>query len=147
MALAGATFDVPVISVDDTVWAKIPLTFGWSDIDPSEYGAPDPGTLIATEGGFSSLLTATDDLKKGESVRGGENNDEVLTEYTGTVADTEMANIIPTAEGSFDVTYTITEDNELRAMTMTGVFYPDSDSMTYSVEFSDYGIEKDIVAP
>ena len=92
-------------------------------------------------------MTATEDLKKGESVRGGENNDEVLTEYTGTVASTEMANIIPTAEGSFDVTYTITEDNELRAMTMTGVFYPDSESMTYSVEFSDYGIEKDIVAP
>ncbi len=147
VSLMGATFDVPVISVDDTVYAKVPLTFGWQDIDPAEYGAPDPGTLIATEGGFSSLLTSTTDLKKGESVRGGENNDEVLTEYTGTVADTEMTNIIPTAEGTFDVTYTITEDNELRAMTMTGVFYPDSDSMTYSVEFSDYGIEKDIVAP
>lgn len=147
VALLGSSFDVPVISVDDVVYAKVPLTFGWQDIDPAEYGAPDPGTLIATEGGFSSLLTATDDLKKGESVRGGENNDEVLTEYTGTVADTEMTNIIPTAEGTFDVTYTITDDNELRAMTMTGVFYPDSTSMTYSVEFSDYGIEKDIVAP
>lgn len=147
VVLMGAQFDVPVISVGDTVYAQVPLTFGWSDIDPAEYGAPDPAALISPEDGFSSLLTSTDDLAKGESVRGGENNDEILTEFTGTVAGEEMANIIPSAAGTFDVSYTITGDDELRAMSMTGVFYPDSEPMTYAVEFTDYGIEKEIVAP
>jgi lipoprotein LprG len=147
VVLVGAQFDVPVISVGDTVYAKVPLTFGWSDIDPAEYGAPDPAALLSPESGFSSLLTSTEDLAKGESVRGGENNDEILTEYTGTVAGEDMANIIPSATGAFDVVYTITDDDELREMTMTGVFYPDSDPMTYAVDFTDYGVEKEIVAP
>lgn len=147
VAFGGAIFDVPVISVEDTVWAKVPLTIGWSDIDPGDYGAPDPASLMSTETGFSSLLTATDELVEGESVRGGEDNDEVLTEYTGTVTGEVMANIIPSASGSFDVTYTVTDTDELREMTMTGVFYPDSTSMTYTVGFSDYGTEQDIVAP
>lgn len=147
VVLVGAQFDVPVISVGDTVYAQVPLTFGWSDIDPAEYGAPDPAALISPEAGFSSLLTSTDDLARGESVRGGENNDEILTEYTGTVAGEDMANIIPTAAGDFDVSYTVTDDDELRAMSMTGVFYPDTAAMTYAVEFTDYGIEKEIVAP
>lgn len=147
VAYGGATFDVPVISVGETVYAKIPLTIGWSDINPGDYGAPDPATLISTTTGFSSLLTATQGLAKGEAVRGGEDNDEVLTEFTGTVPGEVMANIIPSATGSFDVTYTVTDTDELRAMTMTGVFYPDSAAMTYTVGFSDYGTDQDIVAP
>ncbi len=148
VVLVGAQFDVPVISVDDVVYARLPLSLGWTaDIDPAEYGAPNPATLISTESGFSSLLTATDGLAKGESVRGGENNDEILTEFTGTVAGEDMSNIIPSATGTFDVSYTVTDEDELRTMTMTGSFYPDSESMTYSVEFTDYGTEKDIVAP
>lgn len=148
VALGGATFDVPVISVDDIVYAKIPLTIGWSeDIDPAEYGAPDPARLMDTEAGFSSLLTAAEGLQAGESVRGGEDNDEVLTEYSGTVAGDVMTNVIPSASGSFDVTYTVSAGDELRTMTMTGVFYPDSSPMTYLVAFNDYGTQRDIVAP
>ena len=30
---------------------------------------------------------------------------------------------------------------------MTGVFYPHTDPMTYTVEFADYGTEKEITAP
>jgi lipoprotein LprG len=147
VASDGATFEVPVVSVNDTVYAQIPLTTGWSDIDPADYGAPDPGTLISTEAGISSLLTTTKELTKGESVRGGEDNTEVLTTYSGTVDGEQMSNIIPSASGSFKVTYTVTEDSQLRELTMTGVFYPDSASMTYSIALTDYGIEKDIVAP
>ena len=58
-----------------------------------------------------------------------------------------FANIIPTASGDFDATYTITDDGELREATLTGVFYEDSESMTYTVTFDDYGTEKDITAP
>ncbi|MGL5810263.1 MAG: LppX_LprAFG lipoprotein [Nocardioides sp.] len=147
VSFLGSTFDVPVISVADTVYAQVPLTVGWSDIDPADYGAPDPATLISPDAGFSSLLTGTDGLKRGETVRGGTDNDEILTEYTGRVDGDLVQNIIPSASGSFDVAYRVTESSELRSMTLDGVFYPDSDSTSYTVEFTDYGTEKEIVAP
>ena len=37
--------------------------------------------------------------------------------------------------------------DELRSAELTGVFYEDSDPMTYVVTFEDYGTEKDITAP
>lgn len=147
VVLAGQEFEVPVIAVDDTVYAQLPLTTGWQDIDPEEYGAPDPAQLMSPDAGFSTLLAETSDLEAGDTVRGGEDNSEVLTEYSGTVGGDVVANIIPTASGDFDATYTITDDGELREARLTGVFYEDSESMTYTVTFDDYGTEQDITAP
>ena len=147
VVLSGTDFNVPVIAVDDKVYAQIPLTPGWSDVDPAEYGAPDPANLMSPEAGFSALLPATEDLEEGESVRGGEDNKEVLTEFTGTVPDDAVKNILPGAEGDFDATYTITAEGELREAVLTGVFYPNTESMTYTIGFEDYGTEKKITAP
>jgi lipoprotein LprG len=58
-----------------------------------------------------------------------------------------VKNVIPTASGDFDVTYTVTDDDELRTASLTGVFYENADPMTYTVTFEDYGTEKDIRAP
>jgi lipoprotein LprG len=147
VVLSGTDFNVPVIAVDDKVYAQIPLTPGWSDVDPAEYGAPDPARLMSPDAGFSALLPATEDLEEGESVRGGEDNREVLTEFTGTVPGDTVSNILPGAEGDFDATYTITADGELREAVLTGVFYPNTESMTYTIGFEDYGTEKKIAAP
>lgn len=145
--LGGQPFEVPVIAVDGTTWAQIPLTPGWSDVDPADYGAPDPLQLMSTDAGFSSLLTDTTGLEEGESVRGGENNAEVLTEYTGTLPASVVGNVIPSASGDFDATYTISAEGELRTVELTGVFYPETDPITYTIGFDDYGIEPDITAP
>jgi lipoprotein LprG len=147
VVLSGQAFEVPVVAVDDEVHAQLPLTIGWQEVDPAEYGAPDPAQLMSPDAGFSSLLGATADLEEGDSVRGGEDNKEVLTEYTGTVPGDVMQNIIPTASGDFDVVYTIDDDGRLRSADLTGVFYEDADSMTYTVTFDDYGTEQDITAP
>ena len=147
VALSGTEFKVPVIAVDDKVWAQIPLTPGWSDVDPADYGAPDPSRLMSTDAGFSALLPATEGVEEGESVRGGENNDEVLTEYTGTLPSSVVTNVIPSASGDFDATYTVTDGGELRTVALTGVFYPETDPITYTIGFDDYGIEPDITAP
>ena len=147
VVLSGTEFKVPIVAVDDKVYAQIPLTPGWSDVDPGEYGAPDPAQLMSPEAGFSSLLPATDDLEEGDTVRGGPNNQEVLTEYTGTVPGDVVSNVIPGASGGFDATYTINEDGELREAVLTGVFYPGTESMTYTLGFEDYGTEQDITAP
>lgn len=147
VVLSGTDFDVPVIAVDDKVYAQIPLTPGWSDVDPDDYGAPDPSRLMSPDKGFSALLPATEGVEEGESVRGGEDNREVLTEFTGTVPGDTVQNILPGAEGDFDATYTITADGELREAVLTGVFYPNTESMTYTIGFEDYGAEKKIAAP
>jgi lipoprotein LprG len=147
VVLSGTEFNVPVIAVDDKVYAQIPLTPGWSDVDPAEYGAPDPARLMRPDTGFAALLPATQGLEEGESVRGGEDNREVLTEFTGTVPGDAVSNVLPGAEGNFDATYTITADGELREAVLTGVFYPDTESMTYTIGFEDYGTEKKIAAP
>jgi lipoprotein LprG len=146
---AGQSVEVPVVSVDEVVYAQLPLTTGWSEVDPAEYGAPDPAALVDPETGFSSLLPATEDLERGGSVRGGADNNEILTEYTGTVPGDAMANVIPSAEadGTFDATYTVSDSGELREAVLTGVFYPDSEPMTYTVDFTEYGTEQEIAAP
>ncbi|MEV7428937.1 LppX_LprAFG lipoprotein [Nocardioides sp. NPDC092400] len=143
----GQEAEVPVVAVDDKVFAQLPLTNGWQDIDPTEYGAPDPADLMSPDRGFSALLPATTGVEEGESVRGGEKNDQVLTEYTGTVPDTAVANVIPGASGDFDATYTVDDDGLLTSAVLTGVFYADSPSMTYTIDFADYGTEQDITAP
>lgn len=147
VSLAGNSVEVPVVAVDDDVYVELPLIPGYQDIDPAEYGAPDPAALINPDEGVSTLLTATEKPVEGDTVRGGADNSEVLTEYTGTVTDDVMTNVIPSAEGDFDVVYTINEDGELRSADLTGVFYPAGTEMTYTVDLTDYGTEQEITAP
>lgn len=145
--LSGQAFEVPVVAVDGDVHVQLPLTQGFQVVDPADYGAPDPARLMDPDTGFSALLAETTDLERGDSVRGGEDNDEILTEFSGTVAGDVVSNIIPTASGDFDVVYTITDDDELRSARITGVFYEDSEAMSYTLGFEDYGTEQDITAP
>lgn len=147
VVLGGANVDVPVVAIDGKVYAQIPFTPGWSDVDPAEYGAPDPARLLSTDEGFSSLLPATEGVEEGDSVRGGTDNKEVLTEYTGTVPGDVVSNVIPTAEGDFEATYTVTAEGELREAVLTGAFYPGVESMTYTIELDDYGSNPEISAP
>jgi lipoprotein LprG len=147
VVFAGQTVDVPVIAVDDTVYAQLPFTPGWNRVNPKEYGAPDPAKLVG-EDGFAGLLGQTESPQAGESVRGGAGNTEVLTTYSGTVPGDAMDAIIPSSSGdSFDVEWQVTDGGELRKATLTGVFYPRAEPMTYTVDFEDYGTEKDITAP
>ena len=147
VSLGGTSLAVPVIAVDGKVYAKIPLTLGWSDVDPAEYGAPDPAALFTPGQGFSAVLAGTSKLAEGHSERGGEDNKEVLTTYTGAVSGDTMRKVIPSASGDFKVAYAIDEQGRLRRADLTGVFYPGSASMTYTISFDDYGTSKDISAP
>ena len=148
VSISGSPFNVdPLVAVGGKVYAAIPGVPVAQEIDPNEYGAPDPAELMDTEAGISSLLTETDGAEEGETVRGGKDNKEVLTEYRGSVDGSVVENVIPSASGDFDVTYTVTDKGELREAVLTGVFYPGSDSMTYSLYLDDYGTKKDISAP
>ena len=145
--VAGTSFDVPVIAVDGKVYAQLPLTGDYQEVDPADYGAPDPAELMRTDGGLSSLLTETTNLQEGDTVRGGKNNDEVLTEYTGTVPSSAVEVLIPSASGDFDATYRVASAGELRTAELTGQFYSGEDPVTYTVTFDEYGTQADITAP
>lgn len=147
--VANTDFDVPVVAVDDTVWATVPLTTTWQDIDPGDYGAPDPSRLIGADNGVVALLRGTEEAESGETERGGQDNREVLTTYTGSIPGEVVKRVIPSssADADFDVTYLVAEDDELRSAEVTGVFYEGSPEMTYVLDITDYGLEKTIRKP
>lgn len=145
--LLGNSVNVPVIGVDGKVFAIIPLTSGYQEVNPGEYGAPDPAQLLSADAGLSSLLTDTTEVEEGESIRGGDNNSEVLTEFSGSLPESAAKNVIPSAEGDFEATYSITADGELREAVITGNFYGDAGPLTYTVDFEDYGTDQEILAP
>lgn len=142
----GITADVAVVAVDDVVYAELPFTTEFVEIDPLDYNAPDPAELMSTDEGLSSLLTEAEDVEEGEPVRAGE---EVLTELTGTVPGDAVSAVIPSAsdKDTFDATFTITDENLLNEAVLSGPFYPEAEDVTYTITFDKYGTEKEIAAP
>lgn len=148
LSVNGLPATAEVIAVGGTTYAKNSLLLpDWTEIDPDDYGAPDPATLMEPDGGFSGLISAITDVEEGDTVRGGEGNREIFTEYTGTIPSSAVEALIPTAEGDFDAVLTISEDGELRRAELTGVFYEDADALTYTLTLDDYGTEAEITAP
>jgi lipoprotein LprG len=145
--ISAGTFQVPVKSVDGKVYAKIPLTPAFAPINPGDYGAPDPGLLISADKGIPAILAATTDAKAGDQIRGGTDNKEVLSTYSGTVPASAVGNLIPGASGDFHATYGIADNGELRQATLTGAFYSGQPSLTYTLVLTDYGTSTDIAAP
>lgn len=134
----------PLIAVGGTVYAKLPFV-GWSVLDPAAFGAPDPADLLAREGGISSLLAATTDLREGDSERTGE---QILTAIDGTLPGTAMQSVFPSAGSEdFTVIYTLTDDNNLSGVEITGPFYPDAADVTYRIDLDVDAESVDIQAP
>lgn len=143
---SGVSVDVGVVAVDDTVYAKLPFTTRFTQVDPADYGAPDPAVLMAREGGLSSLLTAAEQVARKEQRRNGE---QVVTVYTGVVPGTDIARIIPSADqdAGFKASFSVTDDDLLRQAVLTGPFYPGGDQVSYTIGFDEYGTTQDITAP
>lgn len=148
VSLLGAHPSIPVKAVGGTVYARLPLTTGWQTLDPAQYGVPDPSALLDTRTGISHLLTATSGLKAGKSVRGGKDNKQVLTTYTGTLPGGAVAAVIPSAAGTFDVSYTLDDSHRLEQAQLRGDFYgADQQASTYTLTLDQYGIDPKITAP
>lgn len=143
---SGFTATVPVTAVDGVVYAILPFTKKYVEVDPSDYGAPDPAALMDPTSGVSSWLTAATDIVKGDQVRDGA---DVLTSYHGTLAGSSVVSAIPSADdkGAFDATFTIDQDGKLRTASLTGAFYKGKPELTYNVTFTEYRTQKDIKAP
>jgi lipoprotein LprG len=138
--------DVPVVAVQGAVYAKLPFTTEFAEIDPSDYGAPDPADLMDPENGLSGWLTAAEDVKKGDQVRDG---DQVLTSYSGTLPGTAVAGVIPSADkkADFDATFQLDDQDRLVKADVQGPFYGSKGDVDYQIMLSSYGTEKDITKP
>ncbi len=140
--------DIGVVSVDGDFYLDVPIT-GWQTFKPREICAPDPATLLDPDTGVSSVLTAAEELEQGDSERGGPDNSEVLTVYTGVVPGTAITNVLPCAPGEeFDAKFTVNEEGYLRAAEVTGEFFKSDDqTITYTIDLEKYDVEKDISKP
>lgn len=143
LVYSGFTGTVPVTAVDGTVCAVLPFTEKYVDVDPGEYGAPDPSGLMDPDAGVSAWLTATEGVEEGEQVRDGS---DVLRSYSGTLAGSSVATAIPSADTSapFAASYSIDQDGRLRTASLTGPFYKGKPELTYDVTFTEYGTEQDV---
>lgn len=146
LLVKGLKMNVPVIAVDDLVYAKLPFTIRYADIDPAEYGAPDPAQLMAPTTGLSSWLTAVTDVEQGDDVREGET---VLSSYSGNLPGESVVGVIPSADksGDFPVTFHIADNGELRSLDVSGPFYGKDGEVDYTITLSGYGTDEDITAP
>ena len=146
VSTGGASLSAEVVAVEGTVYAKTSFAPTFLTIDPATLGAPDPATLVAPDTGLTSLLVQTEDLAAGDRSRDGE---EVLTSITGSLPGSVVAGILPSAdtESAFEVTYRLTEDDELQDAVITGPFYGDGGDVTYTVTLDTSDEPVDITAP
>lgn len=146
LIVAGLSVKVPVVAVDGTVYAQLPFTNKFAEIDPDEYGAPDPAQLMSPDTGISTWLTEATDVEEGEKTR---DEGEVVTSYTGTLPGTIVHRSIPSAVESadFDVTFLLDEDHQLRSAEVAGPFYDKDSTVDYTIQITDYGTDKEITRP
>jgi lipoprotein LprG len=145
IAVAG-TISVPVVAVDGLVWAKTPLNPKMTKIDPQQFGAPDPAQIFAKDGGFSSLLVATQSPKFGAKKRDGK---DIVQTVTGTLPGAVIKKTLSFGQPgtTYDAVYLITDKGELRSAKLTGEFYKGANDTSYTVEFTKYGEQVAVSQP
>ena len=143
----GSSIDAEVISVDGTVYAQLPLTTGYSVVDPATLGVGDPGALIDPDTGISQLLTAAQSPELGDESRV---DGEVVREVTGTLPGDLVADLLTSEDPAKDVTAVFsvaTDSGELRQVELTGPFFSADDTGSYTIVLSDFGADVSITAP
>ena len=142
---ASGLFDgqtVEVVAVGGQVYAETPFSSSFIQVDPADFNAPDPARLMDTRTGLSTLLTSARNLSAGEQERAGE---QVLSSVSGRVPGAAVARTFPSASanGRFDATFWLDEQNALRRAQLTGPFYGNGPAVTYelTVDPSDQPVE------
>lgn len=144
---AGTSVKAEVVSVDGVVYAKTGLTPTFLTLDPATLGAPNPSVLLGADGeGLALILTETEDLADGGESREGR---DVLTTITGTLPGSVIAQFLPTADadGTFPVTYRLTDDDTLADAEISGPFYPGGADVTYTVQLTPSDDDSEITQP
>ena len=144
---AGGSLDLEVVSVDGTVYAQLPFTTGFSEVDPGQFGFGDPGALLDPETGISQLLAEAQQAELGEERRV---DGEVVREVTAQLPGQLVADLLTSQDPEQDVDARFSvasESGELRRAELTGPFFAAEEKATFTLELSDFGADVDITAP
>ncbi|WP_166741745.1 LppX_LprAFG lipoprotein [Cumulibacter soli] len=142
--IQGVNGTVDIIAIGTDTWAKL-FTPSYEPMDLVDLGAPNPAMFFHPTDGLPSLLEATTDLAMAKQIRDGS---AILTQVTGAIDAAPVHDLLYLGDddGEYDITFGITEDGDLRTITLVGDFYGDGDS-TYAVTMTDYGEPVDITEP
>ena len=134
-----------MVAVEGKVFAKLPFTLDFAEVDPEDYGAPDPADLMDPTPACPPGSPRRP-ARGGRRVRDG---DTVLTAYTGTLPGRRGRRVIPSADedADFEVTFRIDDEGRLRSAEVSGPFYGATGTVDYTISVDDYGTEKDITRP
>ncbi len=138
---------IKIVSVDGKLWAQLPLTSGFDEVNAEELGFGDPGLLIDPDHGVSQLLTSGTEITAGEQVRvDGDVYDQVESVLPGELVGEVLTIADPSAEVQA-VWALDSETGQLRQATLTGPFYESGDEQTYTVRLDKYDEPAEISAP
>jgi hypothetical protein len=143
----GSVLDLPVISVDGTVYAQLPFTSGFTVVDPAQFGFGDPGALLDPDTGISQLLAKAESAKLGDERRVG---GEVVREVSADLPGDLVEQILTSKDPSKPVTarFSVASDSgQLRRAELTGPFFAAGTDATFTLELSDFGADVQITAP
>jgi hypothetical protein len=143
----GGTIDVDVVSVDGTVYARLPFAQAFSVVDPAQFGVGDPGALLDPDTGISQLLAGAQDAELGEESRV---DGEVVREVTATLPGDLVEQVLSSQDPAQDVEALLsiaTDSGELRRVELTGPFFTADSDSTYTVALNDLGADVEITAP
>ena len=140
----GVTATVGLICIGPDAYMKL-FTPDYAPVDLEELGAPNPTTFLDPESGLASLMGATTDVAEGERTREGR---EILRQITGTLPGDRVEALLRLGgpDRTFDVTYGLSDDDELRSAVLEGEFY-DGTQSTYTLLLTDYGQSVPIERP
>lgn len=143
--IRGIVASVDSVAIGEDLWLKLPFTSRFVKTSPDEWGLPSPVRLFSTENGLSSLLTHTENPVDDGQVREGE---EVLRTISGTIAGAHVTALLATGDvnGTFQVSYGLTDADVLRKATLSGPFFSEA-TTTYDVTFDRYGEPVEITPP
>jgi lipoprotein LprG len=143
----GLQATVQVVSVNGTFYAQLPFTTGFTKLDPSSVGVPDPAKLLDPTTGLGTLLTS---LQKptgdGQHRIGG----EVVDEVTGRLPGDAIAKLLPYADASKPAGAFFGIDpktKQLRTARLVGPFFDKSTTSTVTLTLTKYGEKVTISAP
>ncbi|MBM6404431.1 LppX_LprAFG lipoprotein [Phycicoccus sp. CSK15P-2] len=140
----GVAATVDVIAVGDDAYLKL-FTPDYEPFDLSTLNAPNPADFFDPADGIASLLPQTADPTVDGRVRAGK---EVLLQVSGTIPAEPVDTLfhIGEGEGTYRVSYGLTDDDQLRTATLVGPFFGTEDS-TYRLTLTDYGAPVEISRP
>lgn len=147
MSFASSMVTVKVVSVDGKFYAELPVTPGYTEVDPAQFGVGDPGRYMQPEGGVSTLLVKATNAKLGKKSRV---NGEVVQEVHATIPGVVVKDLLTSADATKPVTATfsiVEGSNELRKAVLKGPFFDKGVDSTLTIVLDRYGEKVDISAP